>query len=747
MRRRNRTPAGASARSAGRVSRARALACALALACLVVSCRDTADPVVSAAEVRIELRADTFIVGDSLQAAAVVLDKRGRTITMPVTWSTSDRTVITIDARGVVKAVAPGDASVNLTSGSVRASASLRALGMASAQLQPAAGEPGTLVRFSAPGKARSATLRVFLGNRSIPVSALNADTALFLLPDTTPASYPFLAELDAHHRLRGTVQLRAGAPILNPSARIDSLFDQARSVFPPDAPAGMTQTDWTRLRTSWVDSLEAARRNLRNRPLAEQQFLLRVAAAAQSASRSSASPSAAGRCEELEVSLQQQVAAAKKTALLIAALIIVLQPAGLVLFVSFLPTLFQIVGILATALDIASCALDTALELSDASALHETPASVHAAYAGATMTVDSGATASLSLMVEKESMYAGNYQRIPGGPGIAQAIDEIASVFSAANTIAQTLGLPSLPPGPRRVQSITQPQKNHVSVQPSAATWTSSDMGVVRVTSGSIQALQPGAAVITATYGTLTATITINVLAISAVQMVIEPRFAILNVGQSQNFEARLFDRSGNELLGRPIHWSVDTAGVATVSSTGTVLGVAPGTTSVRALYGALSESAPVTVRSPNAAPVIAGFTHVFTNPNSPVCPAHPNHSEFMLSYTDASGDVSAANDPLALDMVDLPNRATPFLAERWAASQDSGNGFSGVLRFGICWSFGPPANTAIELSVALRDMAGNGSNRLTIIVPRPPGAGRVQISDAHVVPARAPVAAKMSR
>src|ERR1700694_871764 len=75
--------------------------------------------------------------------------------------------------------------------------------------------------------------------------------------------------------------------------------------------------------------------------------------------------------------------------------------------------------------------------------------------------------------------------------------------------------------------------------------------------------------------------------------------------IGATTNATATLRDAGGSVLTGRPITWSSDNTGVATVSATGVVAGVAPGTANIIAASEGQSGSAMVTVTVPPVATV----------------------------------------------------------------------------------------------------------------------------------------------
>jgi len=130
------------------------------------------------------------------------------------------------------------------------------------------------------------------------------------------------------------------------------------------------------------------------------------------------------------------------------------------------------------------------------------------------------------------------------------------------------------------------------------AIIWSSSNVGVATVdANGLVTATGPGNASITATAEGKNdvATITVTQAAVAAVS--ITPSPLSMSVGQTTGLTAVLTDDAGNVLSGRPVTWSSSNTGVATISSSGAVTAVAPGTTTITATSEGKSGTATVTV------------------------------------------------------------------------------------------------------------------------------------------------------
>ena len=80
-----------------------------------------------------------------------------------------------------------------------------------------------------------------------------------------------------------------------------------------------------------------------------------------------------------------------------------------------------------------------------------------------------------------------------------------------------------------------------------------------------------------------------------------VSPSSATLVVGQTVELEAQPRDASGQPLSGRTVTWSSNRSDVATVTSTGTVAAVSPGTATITASSEGRSGTATITVDAPS--------------------------------------------------------------------------------------------------------------------------------------------------
>ena len=153
--------------------------------------------------------------------------------------------------------------------------------------------------------------------------------------------------------------------------------------------------------------------------------------------------------------------------------------------------------------------------------------------------------------------------------------------------------------------------------------TFTSSNASVASVSSlGVVTALAPGSTIITATSEGKNAVATIGVASVPVAVVAVAPTASSLVVGQTTQLKAEPRDASG-QILARPVVWSTSAPGVATVSSTGLVIAIAPGEATISAVSEGKTGTATITVSpkpvsavivSPGQASVIVGQTVTLT-------------------------------------------------------------------------------------------------------------------------------------
>ena len=98
---------------------------------------------------------------------------------------------------------------------------------------------------------------------------------------------------------------------------------------------------------------------------------------------------------------------------------------------------------------------------------------------------------------------------------------------------------------------------------------------------------------------GTLADTALVSLSAVPVASVTVSPAAASLTAGQTVQLAAVTRDSAGNVLTGRTVTWTTTNSGVATVSATGLVAGVATGSATVTANSEGKSSTAAVTITS----------------------------------------------------------------------------------------------------------------------------------------------------
>ena len=137
--------------------------------------------------------------------------------------------------------------------------------------------------------------------------------------------------------------------------------------------------------------------------------------------------------------------------------------------------------------------------------------------------------------------------------------------------------------------------------------TWASNNTVVAGVnpTSGLVSGFNPGSASVTATCEGVSGAASVTVTPAPVATISLSPSSFTLTTGQAQQVTPTLRDARGAQLSGREVSWSSSNTAAATVSASGVVTAVAPGTTTIVATSEGVQASASVTVTIPAVATV----------------------------------------------------------------------------------------------------------------------------------------------
>ncbi|MGF0469925.1 S-layer homology domain-containing protein [Lysinibacillus fusiformis] len=135
---------------------------------------------------------------------------------------------------------------------------------------------------------------------------------------------------------------------------------------------------------------------------------------------------------------------------------------------------------------------------------------------------------------------------------------------------------------------------------------FTVSDPSIATMKNNELTAIAPGTVTVTATYGTSseTATITVNASPVTTTGLVLSPKTGHLIVGDTQKFQLveHLSDGSNQDQTVNTA-FTVSDPSIATMKNN-ELTAIAPGTVTVTATYGTLSETATITVKKPTPTP-----------------------------------------------------------------------------------------------------------------------------------------------
>ena len=223
------------------------------------------------------------------------------------------------------------------------------------------------------------------------------------------------------------------------------------------------------------------------------------------------------------------------------------------------------------------------------------------------------------------------------------------------------------------------------------AVTWASSNTVVATVSgTGLLTGVVSGTATITATSeGTSgTAAVTVTVAPVATVG--VSPGAPSVVIGGTAQLAAALRDANGNPLSGRTVTWATSNGGVATVTATGLVAGVAVGSATITATSEGKSGTATVTVTA-----VAVPVASVAVSPATASLPV--------------AGTVQLAATP--------QDSAGKTLAGRTVTWASSASGVATVLASGLVT--GVAAGTA---TITATSEGKSGTASVTVTTPPPP-------------------------
>ena len=165
-------------------------------------------------------------------------------------------------------------------------------------------------------------------------------------------------------------------------------------------------------------------------------------------------------------------------------------------------------------------------------------------------------------------------------------AVTAAAAVSVVSSPVASLAILPSnlaIAVGTRAQLSAEARDSRGRIVRSVSVTWKSSKPAIASVNDdGVVEALAPGGAVITASASGRTASAAVNVASAAAASVAITLPNDSLGTGRSMQVSATPFDANGNPITGRPLAWQSSNPSVATINSSGLIVAIAAGQTTI---------------------------------------------------------------------------------------------------------------------------------------------------------------------
>jgi uncharacterized protein YjdB len=190
--------------------------------------------------------------------------------------------------------------------------------------------------------------------------------------------------------------------------------------------------------------------------------------------------------------------------------------------------------------------------------------------------------------------------QATAGGKTGAASVTVTAPAPAPVATVGVTLGTAALTTGQTTQATATPRDAQGNALTGRTVSWSSSNGNVATVSaSGVVTAVGAGSATISATSegktGSAGVTVTAPIAPVATVAVALGTSSVVAGGGTQAT--ATLRDAQGNTLTGRSVTWSSSNPSVATVSGTGAVSAVAPGTASITATSEGKTGAATLTV------------------------------------------------------------------------------------------------------------------------------------------------------
>jgi uncharacterized protein YjdB len=594
------------------------------------------------ASVRLSTANQALYVGDAVRLTAEPLDGAGNVLARPVTWTTSNESVASVSADGLVSAIAPGGAIVTATSEGRSAVASITVSPVAvarinvwpdnnnvvvgqttqlTADLRDAAGAllTGRVIAWSSSNAlvatvtSQGVVTAVAPGSATISASVDGLSASVSVVVSARPASAVIVSPGQVTIFSGQALQLSAlvtddrGQVLTGRSISFTSSNPQVATVSTAGVVTGVAAGTVTITATSEAAS-GTATVTVAAEPVASLTVSpstatmsvgqpLQLTAVARNASGQVMSLS--GRTVTWSSStpgITSVSSAGLVTALAPGTGVVVVtvdnRQASATLTVKIVPVVSVAVSPSAATVTVGTTTTLTAtprdsagqplyLRVATWSSSNSARATVNAS--GVVTGVSAGAV-TITATIEGKS----------GSATVTVADVPVASVVVTPPTpnvtVGQTVQLTATP-----YSAIGQPLTGR------AVTWSTNAATIATVSaSGLVTGVGAGSAVITATIEgkTATATVTVSAAPVQIATITIAPASATVNVAWTTNLAATARNANGNVISGVTFTWSSSNTAIATVSSAGVVTGVAPGTATISAVAGGKTGTSAITVQ-----------------------------------------------------------------------------------------------------------------------------------------------------
>ncbi len=528
------------------------------------------------ASVTVTLNASTLTVGASTAAAAVARDASNNVLTgRPVTWSSSNTAVATVNAAGLVTAVSVGSANIRGTSEGVTGQAALTVSNVPVASVTVTLASPSIQVGLTTTASAvlRDANNNVLTG-RTVTWNSSNTAVA------TVNASTGAVTGVAP-----GTANIRATSEGVTGQATITV------SAPPPVPVASVTVTlNTATINTGGAATATAVLRDANNNVLTGRTVTWNssnTAVATVNASTGAVTGVAPGtaniQATSEGVTGQATITVSAPPPVPVASVTVTLNTATIN------------TGGAATATAVLRDANNNVL--TGRTVTWNSSNTAVATVNASTGAVTGVAPGTANIRATSEGVTGQATITVSAPPPVP-----VASVTVTLNTATINTG------GAATATAVLRDANNNV-LTGRTVTWNSSNTAVatVNTSTGAVTGVAPGTANIRATSEGITgqAAITVSAPAPAPVSSIVVTLSATsIQVGQTSNASAVLRDALGNVLTGRSIAWSSSNTTIATVSASGVVTGGAAGSASIRATSEGVTGSANVSITAPPPPP-----------------------------------------------------------------------------------------------------------------------------------------------